>query len=94
MRAPVVNQAGDRNGMLALCPANIYRVGLGIAGGFANARAQRVTLATVVRTAEVETVEGKTHRYRNPCRSALGSEGHMMLVNSWNAKPVIGNGGR
>jgi hypothetical protein len=48
-------------------------------------------LASVVRTTDVETVEGKTQRYRNPSRSALGSEGQMMRVISWNAKPTIGN---
>ena len=42
-------------------------------------------VATVVRTTDVETVEGNTQRHRNPSRSALGSEGQMMRVISWNA---------
>jgi hypothetical protein len=48
-------------------------------------------LATDVRTTEVETVEGNTHRYRNPSRSALGSEGQTMRVISWNTNPTTGN---
>ena len=43
-------------------------------------------LATSVRTTDVETVEGNTHRYRKPSRNALGSEGQMMRVISWNAR--------
>jgi hypothetical protein len=48
-------------------------------------------LAIVVRTTDVETVEGNTQRYRNPSLSALGSEGQMRRVISWKAKPTTGN---
>src|SRR5258708_39232525 len=48
-------------------------------------------LATDVSTTDVETVDGNTHRYRKPSRRALGSEGQIMGVISWKAKPTIGN---
>src|SRR5580704_10010601 len=37
-------------------------------------------LATDVRTTDVETVDGNTHRYRKPSRRALGSEGQITRV--------------
>src|SRR5260370_20912929 len=48
-------------------------------------------LATEVRTTDVETVDGNTHRYRKPSRRALGSDGQIMRVISWKAKPTTGN---